>query len=429
MIKDQAPLVLNTVTPSAVKNKRVLVKVDYNVPLKKKGAGWVVADTSRLEASLPTLQFLRQQGAKIILTSHLGRPNGKVVEAARLNPVATELQKLLKVPVKKLDVTVGPEAKKAALALKAGEVLLLENSRFHPGETKNDASFARQLADLAEVYVNDGFSASHRTHASVVGVTDFLPAYAGLALAEEVKALGSLMRSPKRPFVALVGGAKISDKVEAIAHLSNIADVVLVGGGVANNFLKAEGVEVFRSYLEDVPVDQQKQGKSYVAIAGKLMKDTQAEKMLLYGYIPLPKIVYPSDVVATESLDSPKNVKVLDLTNGNHQEERANWIFADIGPKTRKLYQDIIAQAKTVFWNGPMGVFEQPEFSAGTKAVAQALAQNSGQTITGGGDTIRALNAFGVSKKIDYISAAGGAALEFLGGNMLPGLKPLVKHV
>lgn len=426
MTADQARLKLKSLTPQFVHGKRVLLKVDYNVPLKKLDNHLVVADDSRIKVTLPTLKFLIKNQAKIIITSHLGRPDGKPVDKYRLDPVATALSKLLDVPIKKINESAGPTAKQAAQALKPGEILLLENSRFNPGEVANSTAFAKQLAELADVYVNDGLASAHRAHASVVGVTRYLPAVAGLALQAEVENLSALIHQPKRPFVAIVGGAKISDKVEAIANLSKIADVVLVGGGVANNFLKAGGVEVFKSYLEDKPVKVKKRKTSYVAIAGKLMAKTKTEKMLLHGYIPLPKIIYPSDVVAADDFANSTQRDVLDLTNGNNHERREKWMFLDIGPKTQQLYRDVILQAKTVFWNGPMGVFEQASFAHGTRAVAQAIADSHAETVVGGGDTLRAIHSLKLTNHFPVQSAAGGAALEFLGGKLLPGLKPLL---
>lgn len=427
MTEERPRLILNQLTAAFVSHKKVLLRTDYNVPLKTVAGRLVIADDTRIKITLPTLKFLLQHHARVIITFHLGRPGGKTVAKLRVNPIALHLEKLLGRPVQKIDVPAGPAAEAAAKKLKPGEILVLENSRFDPGEETNADSFAKKLAQLAEVYVNDGLAAAHRTHASVVGVTKYLPSAAGFALMDEVRLLDSLISQPKRPFVAIVGGAKISDKVKAIANLSSIADVVLVGGGVANNFLKAEGVEVFHSYLEEKPTNGKKKGLSFVAVAEKLIKNTKTEKMLLHGYIPLPKIIYPADVVAADSLKQPAHQAVLDLTNGNNHEQREKWMFLDIGPKTRQLYRDIILQAKTVFWNGPMGVFEQPDFAQGTQAVAQAMTDSSAYTVIGGGDTLRAIHSLGLTGHFDAVSAAGGAALEFLGGSLLPGLKPLLK--
>ncbi|HCR81262.1 MAG: Phosphoglycerate kinase [Candidatus Pacebacteria bacterium GW2011_GWB1_47_8] len=423
----QSPLTLKKVTADFVRHKKVLLKVDYNVPLKTDAGRTTVADDSRIKITLPTLQFLIKNQAKIIITSHLGRPKGEVVAKYRTKPVAQHLATLLKKPVVSVAVPAGPQAEKAVSQLQPGEVLMLENSRFDPGERTNDPAFAKQLARLADVYVNDGFASAHRAHASVAGVTRYLPAAAGFALIDEVTQLSTIMHQPARPFVAVIGGAKISDKVEAIANLSQVADVVLVGGGVANNFLKADGLEVYRSYLEDAPADEKKEGVSFVSVAQHLIHNTKTEKMMLYGYIPLPKIIYPSDVIAADDSQHPKEKKVINLANGNNHEKNRQWMFLDIGPKTIQLYQDILKQAKTIFWNGPMGVFEQPLFAKGTQAIAKAVATSRAKTVIGGGDTLRAIHAFKLDRHFDVVSAAGGAALEFLGGKMLPGIKPLLK--
>ncbi|MFZ5437927.1 MAG: phosphoglycerate kinase [Patescibacteria group bacterium] len=415
---------LRKVNATAVKNKKVLLKVDYNTPTKTNRDKQVVMDDTRIKITLPTLKFLIEQKAKIILTSHFGRPGGKVVEALKMDPIAQHLEKLIGKKVNKIAVSVGKEAEQAVAEMQPGDILMLENSRFNPGEKKNDPGFAKELASLADVFVNDAFSASHRAHASVVGVTKYLPAYAGFALYEEVEMLSSLSKKPKRPFVAIVGGAKISDKVEAIKNLSQIADVVLVGGGVANNFIKAEGIEVFHSYLEDKPADTKKENISFVAVAEELMESTKTQKMMLHGYIPLPKIIYPADVVAADDIDNPKSKKVIDLTNFE-DERKKSWMYLDIGPKTQRLFRDIILEAQTIFWNGPMGVFEQPDFEEGTKSIATAIAKSSAETILGGGDTINAIHHLGLEDRYDYLSAAGGASLEFLGKKTLPGLEPL----
>ncbi|MBT4124240.1 MAG: phosphoglycerate kinase [Candidatus Pacebacteria bacterium] len=420
-------MTLKKITANAVKNKRVLLKVDYNAPTRTNKNKIVVMDDTRLKATLPTIEFLIEQKARIIITSHFGRPGGKVIDALRLDPIAKHLEKLTGKKIKKIDIPAGPEAETAVDNLQPGEILMLENSRFHPGEKKNDSTFAKELSKLADVYVNDAFSSSHREHSSVVGITKHLPSYAGFALFDEVEMLKDLVEKPKRPFVAIVGGAKISDKVEAIRNLSKVADVILVGGGVANNFIKADGLEVFHSYLEDEPADIKKKNVSFVAVAEELIHNTKSEKMLLHGYIPLPKIIYPSDVIAADDMENPKEKKVIDLTNGNNHERKKSWMYLDIGPRTQRLFRDIILEAQTVFWNGPMGVFEQKDFEEGTKSVATAIAKSSAKTIIGGGDTISAIHQLGLEDRYDYISAAGGAALEFLGGNILPGLKPLQK--
>jgi 3-phosphoglycerate kinase len=419
-------MVLRTPSPQDIAGKTVIVRVDYNVPLAKSGDGWQVAEDERLRVSLPTIEFLRENGAKIILMSHLGRPDGKKEARYSLQPVADRLGELLRQPVAISPDCIGSETDRLAKNLDPGQVLLLENLRFHPEEEANDARFAKQLASLADIYLNEAFSTCHRKHASIVAITKHLPSFAGLNCAKEVEMLSSLMAEPKRPFVMVVGGAKIADKVGAICHLAKIADAVLVGGGVANNFLKADGVEICNSYIQDDPVDKKQKGRSYVTVAEDLIRTNKNNKLLLHGYVPLPKIIYPIDVVAAPSLES-KRTEILTLTNGAFDRaEKEKLMYLDIGPKTRRLYREILLEAETIFWNGPMGVFENPSFRSGTLEIARTIAKAGGTTILGGGDTIAAINEFKLQDRYDYVSAAGGAALEFLSGNILVGLKPLL---
>lgn len=418
---------INSITATAIRNKTVLVRTDYNVPLEKKGGHWQVADESRITASLPTLKFLIDHQSKVLVVTHLGRPDGKPNPELSLQPVAERLSHRLG-----QEVVVLPDleqATEAATQLKPGQVALVENIRFWPEEEANDAEFSKKLAQLAEVYVNEAFSAAHRAHASVVGITNHLPSFAGFGLAEEIEHLGSLMNQPKRPFVMVIGGKKISDKVEAVVNLTNIADVVLLGGGTANNFLKADGFEIYKSVVEEASADHSKRDTNYVKVAEHLLESTKQDRMLIDGYIPLPKILYPTDVLAAPSVDSSASqIEEIELVNGNHHEaQQRNLMYLDLGPKTIKLYKEIILQAGTVFWNGPMGVFEKEEFADGTRQIAKAIAKSSAETVLGGGDTIAAVNQFGLSDRYDYLSAAGGAALEFLAGKQLPGLKPLTK--
>lgn len=412
-----------------IKNKTVLLKVDYNVPLKEKNGKIEVADTTRIERTLPTVNHLLKNNCKIIITSHLGRPKGEIVESLRLNPVAESLEKLLGKSIKKLDSLVGEENKLAISQANLGEILMLENSRFHPGEKNNDPKLAQELASYADIMVNESFSSAHRKHCTVVGVPKFIPVVAGIAFAKEVEMLSEVIDNPERPFVAVVGGAKISDKVEAVRNLSKIADVVLIGGGVANNFIKADGIEVFHSYLEEDLSD--KNGKennkiSFVTVAEELLEENRAGKMLFRGYIPLSKILYPSDVVIAKKMKNPGKTEIIDLTQDENQDVDPEMMFLDIGPNTRRLYRDIILEAKTVFWNGPMGVFEEKEFEEGTKDIARAIAKSPAKTILGGGDTIRSINYFDLEDRFDYISTAGGASLEFLSGKVLPGIEPML---
>lgn len=420
---------LKSIKTAPVKGKRVLVRVDFNVPLKKISGKDVVADDTRIKFALPTLHYLHREGAKTIIVSHLGRPEGQKDQKLSLAPVALYLEKLLGAKVPLTKASVGPEVVAQTKALKPGSFLLLENIRFEPGEITNDPRLAHTLRQLADLYVNEAFAVSHRTHASTVGVARLLPAYAGFQTLIEVTMLQKLTQNPQRPFVAIIGGAKISDKVSAIQNLAKVADVVLVGGGVGNDFLKAEGVNILSSFIEDKVVDVKKQGLSFVKVAQKIVDSVENQKLLLHGYLPLPKIIAPIDVVAAASPDQPASRKIINLTKNLDPKLSKKFMFLDIGPATIKLYQEIIAGAKTIFWNGPVGVFEKPAFATGTKAIAQAIAAANPQAITiiGGGDTVAAIDQFGLNHQYDYVSSAGGAALEFLGGQDLPGLKPLLQ--
>ncbi len=415
-------------TASDISNKTVLVRVDYNVPFEEKDGVLSVADDRRIKASLNTINFLQENNAKIILASHLGRPQSPEDTQFSLRPVAEFLQNDLGLPLEFVPDTVGEQARAAAQNLQPGKILLLENLRFHPGEKKNDPDFARDLAALADIYIDEAFSAAHRSHASVVGVAEILPSFAGFSLQEEVEHLSELMDNPQRPLMIVLGGAKISDKVGAAEHLAEIADLVLIGGAVANNFLKAGGIETHRSYLEDAGADNSG-SIDYIEFAKKLIEAHKTEKVLKDGYIPLPKILFPVDVVAAadKEVANAADIETIDLSHGMEDTpDDQDLAYLDIGPKTIQLYSELLASAGTVFWNGPMGVWEKAEFSKGTEAIAQAIAHNPNTTIVGGGDTIAAIDHFGLSDKFKFVSIAGGAALDFLSGKILPGLKPLL---
>lgn len=420
---------LKTLTKSLVKNKTVLVRVDYNVPLKKSESGAIeVSNDERIQASLKTLDFLLENSAKVILMSHFGRPKSESDTQFSLEPVARYMKEVLMLPVVFSKESIGKKAKEVIETAQYGEIVLLENLRFNPGEKKNDTKFAKELSTLADIYVNEAFSTSHRSHASIVSVPKYLPSFAGFALEHEISTFTKMMHEPKRPLVIILGGAKISDKVGAIEHLAAIGDIVLVGGAVANSFLKAEGLEVYKSFIEDAPADLKKQDIDYTDLAKSLVEEHRKERMLMGGYIPLPKIVYPIDVVAARSLDEtdPKKIEIIDLTQENGYHDK-NLLYLDIGPKTIKLYQEIISQAKTIFWNGPMGVWENPLLAKGSKKIAASIALAAGDSIIGGGDTIACVTQFGLEKQYNYVSAAGGAALDFLSGKQLPGLQLLQK--
>ena len=384
-----------TVKDINVTGKRVLVRVDFNVPL----AEGKVADDTRLRAALPTIQYLLDQGAKVILMSHLGRPKGKVVEELRMDPVAERLSELLGRPVRKLDDCVGDEVKAAVAEMRPGDVILLENTRFHPEERKNDPDFAKKLAELADVFVNDAFGTAHRAQASTVGVAQYLPAVAGLLMEKELNFLGKALESPERPFVALLGGAKISDKIGVIENLLTRVDALLIGGGMANTFLKAQGYQVGQSLVED----------ESLGVAKELL-ERAGEKLAL-----------PVDAVVADRFAADAASKAVPV-----DEVPPDWRILDIGPRTVELFKEKLAEARTVVWNGPLGVFEFPKFAAGTEAIARFLADLEATTIIGGGDVVAAVRRAGVADRITHVSTGGGAALEFLEGKELPGVAALL---
>ena len=384
-----------SVTDIDVKGKRVLVRVDYNVPIKDGKVG----DDTRIRAALPTIQYLLKQGAAVILCSHLGRPKGGPDPKYSLKPVADYLAGLLKKPVAFAADCIGPEAEKAAKALKPGEVLLLENTRFHPEEEKNDMGMAKQLASLADIFVNDAFGTAHRAHASTEGVTHFLPSVAGFLLEKEIKYLGQAIADPKRPFVAIMGGSKISDKIGVIKNLLTKADCILIGGGMANTFFKAQGYPVADSLVEDEALET-------------------AKELLKAGG---QKLRLPVDVVLGDKFDAgaaSKTMAVGAIPDG--------WRILDIGPETVKAYGKVIEAAGTVVWNGPMGVFEFPKFAVGTFGIAKAIAASKAVSIIGGGDSVAAIQESGLADKITHISTGGGASLEMLEGLELPGVAALL---
>ncbi len=380
-----------------VRHKRVLVRVDYNVPLD----GRVITDDTRVRASLDTLRYLLDQGAAIILASHLGRPKGKIVEELRLDPVAARLEELIGRRVTKVDECVGDVALQAAEALQPGEILLLENLRFHAEEEANDPEFARALAGLADVFVNDAFGAAHRAHASTEGVARYLPAVAGLLLDRELEVLSGVLESPERPFVAILGGAKVADKIRVIDNLLSKVDTLVIGGGMSYTFLKSQGYEIGRSLLD----------KERISFAGSLLKEDRGSG----------KIVLPTDVVVADDFSPEANTQCVAA-----DAIPSDWEGVDIGPQSRVRIAALIARARTILWNGPMGVFEMPPFAAGTRAVAEAMAASEGRTIIGGGDSAAAVTQFGLADQMTHISTGGGASLEFLEGKELPGVSALL---
>lgn len=383
-----------TVRDVDVKGKRVLVRVDYNVPIKD----GKVTDDTRIVAAMPTLNYLLEHGAAVILMSHLGRPKGGPDPKYSLRPVADYLSKLLGKPVAFAEDCIGPAAEAAAKTLKPGDVLLLENTRFHPEEEKNNPEMAKQLASLADLYVNDAFGSAHRAHASTEGVAKYLPAVAGFLMEKEIQYLGQAISDPKRPFIAILGGAKISDKIGVIKNLLTKADQVLIGGGMANTFFKAQGYPVGDSLVEDEALDT----------ARELLKGGSNRLRL------------PVDVVIADKFENDAQKKVMPM--GAVPD---GWRILDIGPQTVAAFTKALHGAGTVVWNGPMGVFEMPNFAEGTVGVAKAVANSGATSIVGGGDSVAAINQAGLSDRITHISTGGGASLEMLEGLTLPGVAAL----
>ena len=377
-----------------VKGKKVLVRVDFNVPIQD----GKVADDTRIQAALPTLKYLLDEGAALILTSHLGRPKGEAKPEFSLAPVAEYLGSLVPVPVKFASDCLGEVAKNAVAELKTGEILLLENTRFHAAEKKNDPAMAKELASYADVFVNDAFGTAHRAHASNVGVAQVLPAAAGFLLEKELQYLGDSIANAERPFVAILGGAKVSDKINVINNLLSKTDKVLIGGGMANTFFAAQGYDMADSLVE---ADALETAKELLAKAGDTLQ-------------------LPVDMVIADAFAADANAKTVPVG-----DVPAGWRVLDVGEATVKAYSEILKTAKTVVWNGPMGVFEFPEFAKGTFGVAEAVAAADAVTIIGGGDSVSAINKSGLQNQVSHISTGGGASLEMLEGKILPGLAAL----
>jgi phosphoglycerate kinase len=392
-----------TVRDIEVTGKRVLVRVDFNVPVDPETGA--ITDDSRIRAALPTIRYLIERGARVILISHLGRPKGKVVNELRLTPVAQRLSRIIGQQVGVAVNCIGPEVEKSVAALKAGDILLLENLRFHSDEETGSADFAKALARLGDIFVNDAFGTSHRAHASIAGIAQYLPAVAGLLLEKEINTLGGLLENPVHPFTAVFGGAKVSDKLGMLRNIKGKVDCLLIGGGMAATFLKAGGGEVGKSRVET----------ECLATAADLIAEAARNHA---------RLVLPVDVVVAKEIDSKAKGKAVGV-----EAIPADKMIVDIGPETVELFSRELERSRTVFWNGPVGVEEIPQFAAGTQALARRLAKLEATAIIGGGSTAEVFNALGLAEKVTFVSTGGGASLKFLGGEELPGVSVLQDKV
>ncbi|SFJ43598.1 phosphoglycerate kinase [Halobacillus dabanensis] len=383
-----------TIRDVEVNGQTVFCRVDFNVPM----SDGKVTDDTRIKAALPTIKHLTGNGAKVILASHLGRPKGEVVDELRLDPVADRLSDLLGQTVTKTDEVHGDEVNKAISEMENGDVLLIENVRFNPGEEKNDAELAKAFANMADLYVNDAFGAAHRAHASTAGVAEHIPAVAGFLMEKEINVLGKALSNPERPFTAIIGGAKVKDKIGVIDNLIDKVDHLIIGGGLAYTFVKALGHEIGKSLLEEDKIE----------LAKEYMKKAEEKGV---------KFHMPEDVVVADDFSDSANKKEVAIDS-----IPADWEALDIGPKTREKYAEVIKDSKLIIWNGPMGVFELESFANGTKAVANALSETDGYTVIGGGDSAAAVEKFGYANDMDHVSTGGGASLEFMEGKELPGV-------
>ena len=393
-------MVLNTIREADLSNKRVLIRVDFNVPLKE----GKVTDATRIVAALPTIKYiLSQPGTSLVVMSHFGRPKGKKNPDFSMIPVGKKFEELLGRPVKVASDVIGEEVRKEVEALKAGEVLLLENCRFYPDEEANNPEFAKELASFGDIYVNDAFGTAHRAHASTEGVAHYLPSYAGFLIEKEVKFMAPLLENPEKPFVAIIGGSKVSSKISVLESLVKTCDAIVIGGGMAYTFLKVQGHQIGKSLVED---DYLETARNFLAAAEK-----KGVKVILpVDHVCAAAFAEDAEPVAVDAIDIP-----------------ADLMGMDIGPKTTAAIVAELANAKSVVWNGPMGVFEFASFAKGTEAVAKALAASKATTVVGGGDSVAAINKFGLADKISHVSTGGGASLEFLEGKVLPGIKALEK--
>ncbi len=380
-----------------VKGQRVFVRVDFNVPM----ADGAITDETRIRAAIPTIEYLVEQGAKVILASHLGRPKGEVKEDMRLTAVGIRLAELMGKPVTKLDESIGQAVEEAVANMQDGDILLLENVRFHAGEEKNDPTLAQQFAQLADIYVNDAFGAAHRAHASTEGIAKHIPAVSGFLMQKELDVLGKALSNPEHPFTAIIGGAKVKDKIGVIESLLEKVDHLIIGGGLSFTFIKAQGHDIGKSLLEEDKIE----------LAKSFIEKAKAKGVQLH---------MPVDAVVANEFSQDAETQIVDV-----DAIPADWMGLDIGPKTAANYAEVIKNSKLIIWNGPMGVFEMDKFAYGTKTVADAMATTAGYTVIGGGDSAAAVEKFEVADKMDHISTGGGASLELMEGKELPGIVAL----
>ncbi|NQU99730.1 MAG: phosphoglycerate kinase [Parcubacteria group bacterium] len=395
-----------TIKDIDVKGKKVLMRVDFNVPLSKEGR---VEDDNRIVRTLPSIKYLKEQGARIILMSHLGRPNGEVVEELRLEPVGRHLSSLLNEPVLMMKDCIGEEVEKEVDGMQEGDVILLENTRFHKEDKENDKEFAKKLASLADIFASDCFGVSHRAHASIEGVTHFLPSVSGLLIEREVINLSNALENPERPWICLIGGAKISNKIKAIARLLKDSDKVLLGGALVNNILAAKGENIGKSKTEEDNSLDELSGDEVKNLILELKKEGEEKKLYM-----------PQDYIVADGPNEKAQSRISDGT-----DLKDNEMILDIGPETIAQYKEIINNSKMVIWNGPMGMFEVPEFAKGSYAIAQTVADSNAKSIIGGGETLDLVKSLGLEEKLTFVSTGGGAMLEFLEGKELPGIAAL----
>lgn len=398
-----------------ISGKRVLLRVAYDVPLKRRGEHWVVADDRRLSETIPTIEYLLKKRCRIVLMSWLGRPNGKVVESQRMAPVAKRLEKLLRRRVKYVDDCVGPKVHRQLREMKSGEILMLENVRFYHDEERNGKLFSALLAHGYDLICFDAFAQAHRTAASTVGIAKYLPMYAGMLLEKELNALSIVSEKPKKPFVVILGGAKISDKLDVLRHLLSKAQRVLIGGGQANVFMAAKRVPIGKSLVEKKFVDKHSGRRENVIAMAKKMLSKRHNIIML-----------PVDFLAGSKPQANAQTEVIDVKSWHHIKPQ--WMFLDIGPKTVATYLAEIKKAGTIFFNGPMGMFEIDQFAFGTKKIAEAVARSKAITVLGGGDTEAVVARYGLDGKFTHVSTGGGAALAYLAGKRLPALEPMIQH-